>query len=437
WALHRLGTATRRGHRVPDTAQPPGRCGVMGVISDQARSPGDVMRRLAELERAVTQLRNARVLENAAIGAGGLRVHSGGSVRIQDGGNLNVSGDTSFSGDTEIGGRLVVDGDAEISGPNGLTWSDDQGRVRIRAGRGHSELGTGTELMGIWYLDGSGNNRLQLGEIENSSNPGTVYHGILVQAANGDDILDVRDGRIYIRSTENVWIESVADMTVKGGTSAWLTAEENVRITAGEIFSLRTRGGASNEWGVNVHSGSNADLFHVNADRSFSLRTPNDSHRIHVAGNEIGVDAPNPLYVAANGHATGNLSCGGTKPFIIDHPTKPDRSLVHVATESDKAVVEYHYRVTIGDDGSASIDLPDYFEALTAPDSRGVQVTPVGRPFMVGAEEPADGQVTVYGDPGRDVFVRINARRGDDAGQFEVDIPRIQPPADTEESDQS
>src|SRR5699024_5398564 len=111
-------------------------------------------------------------------------------------------------------------------------------------------------------------------------------------------------------------------------------------------------------------------------------------------------------------------------------------SLVRVATDADKAVIEYHYRATIGDDGSATIDLPDYFEALTAPDSRGVQVTPVGRPFMVGAEEPADGQVVVYGEAGREVFVRVNARRGDDAGQFEVEIPRIQPPADTEEGDQ-
>ena len=46
-------------------------------------------------------------------------------------------------------------------------------------------------------------------------------------------------------------------------------------------------------------------------------------------------------------------------------------------------------------------------------------------------------QLGAYGDPGRDVFVRINARRGDGAGQFEVEIPRIQPPADPEESGQS
>src|SRR5699024_3047141 len=352
--------------------------------------------RIKQLEQQVADLQRGAPLRSAGIrmSPDGLTVNS----------SLDVQGDLSATGDSEV------------SGPNGLIWRDKEGRVRVRAGRGLSQSGSGAELNGIWYLDESGANRLQLGEIESVEDEST-RHGLLVQAANGDDILSATDGRLSVRGDQHAWIEAVAD----------------VRISAGGIFSLRTRGGSSNEWGVNGHSGSNGDMFHAIADEGFSLRTPSNSHRIHAVGDDVGVDAPNRLYVAANVHATGDLSCGGTKPFIIDHPIKGDKSLVHVATESDKAVIEYHYRVTIGDDGSTTINLPDYFEALTAPDSRGVQVTPVGRPFMVGAEEPADGQVVVYGDPGREVFVRVNARRGDDAGQFEVEIPRIQPPDYTEE----
>src|SRR5690625_4335105 len=126
---------------------------------------GRLLNRIKQLEQQVADLQRGAPLRSAGIrmSPDGLTVNS--SLDVQ--GSLAATGDASFSGDTEIGGRLVVDGDAEISGPNGLTWSDDQGRVRIRAGRGHSELGTGTEVMGIWYQDGSGNNRLQLGEIEN------------------------------------------------------------------------------------------------------------------------------------------------------------------------------------------------------------------------------------------------------------------------------
>lgn len=51
-------------------------------------SQGDVMRRLAELERQVQQVQTARRLESASIGSGGLRIHSGGGIVVQgaDGG---------------------------------------------------------------------------------------------------------------------------------------------------------------------------------------------------------------------------------------------------------------------------------------------------------------------------------------------------------------
>lgn len=404
----------------------------MGVISDQAQSPGDLMRRLAELERAVTQLRNARVLENAAIGAGGLRVHSGGSVRIQDGGNLNVSGEADFSRDTSIGGNLDVSANTTIGGDLDVTGSAtlaSQGAFTVLGTLFVNRDGV-PDLPGYLraYLDESSGRTAMILVPPRQDESSETY--VLFEGATPGN-----PGMTRIQAGGQAQMHAGTDalVTAESG-SVSITAENGSAYVTADLVGFRSPNG-SGGWAVDVHSiGSR---FNAVADNGFTLRTPNDSHRIHVTGNDIGVDAPNRFYVAANVHAAGNLSCGGTKPFIIDHPTKDDKSLVHVATESDKAVIEYHYRATIGDDGAATIDLPDYFEALTAPDSRGVQVTPVGRPFMVGAEEPADGQVIVYGEPGRDVFVRVNARRGDDAGQFEVEIPRIQPPADPDEEQSS
>jgi hypothetical protein len=71
----------------------------------------------------------------------------------------------------------------------------------------------------------------------------------------------------------------------------------------------------------------------------------------------------------------------GYKTFVIDHPTDPDRYLVHVATEAPDAAVEYAGVAELVD-GKAVVELPAYFEALTHPDGRNVQVT------MLLPEEP-------------------------------------------------
>src|SRR5699024_3356807 len=301
----------------------------MGVISDQAQSPGDVMRRLAELERAVDRLRNARVLENAAVGTGGLRVHSGGSVRIQDGGNLNVSGEADFSRDTSIGGNLDVSANTTIGGDLDVT-----GSATLASQGSFTVLGT-------LFVNRDGVPDL----------PGYL-RAYLVQSAGRTAMILVPPRQDESSETYVLFegatpgnpgmtrIQAGGQVQMHGGTDALVTAESgSVSITAengsayvtGDLVGFRSPNG-SGGWAVDVHSiGSR---FNAVADNGFTLRTPNDSHRIHVTGNDIGVDAPNRFYVAANVHATGDLSCGGTKPFIIDHPTKPDRSLVHVATES-------------------------------------------------------------------------------------------------------
>lgn len=180
---------------------------------------------------------------------------------------------------------------------------------------------------------------------------------------------------------------------------------------------------------------------HLQGEDGFFLHTDDDvstaTHAVYTATADQAYRAPHRHYFATTSgggtgtrgmYVEGTVAASGSKTFVIDHPTKPGMSLRHAATESPVSGLEYHYRATLDDTGEAVIGLPEYFEALAAPDGRGVQVTPVGRPFPVGAEEPTGGRVVVYGDPGRDVFVRVNARRGDDGGQFEVETPREAPP---------
>lgn len=61
-----------------------------GKYDAEAFSPGDLMRRVANLEREVRALQTARRLEAATIGAGGVRVTGGGSIFL-DGGNVDIT----------------------------------------------------------------------------------------------------------------------------------------------------------------------------------------------------------------------------------------------------------------------------------------------------------------------------------------------------------
>jgi hypothetical protein len=76
----------------------------VGIISDAARNPGDVMHRLAELERQITELQTARRLEAASIGRGGLRIHGGGGLTVEGGGNVQVAG----------GGNVIIRDDGNL-----------------------------------------------------------------------------------------------------------------------------------------------------------------------------------------------------------------------------------------------------------------------------------------------------------------------------------
>jgi hypothetical protein len=103
----------------------------MTSIGDLGKSHGDIMRRLAELEREVKQLRTGRRLEAASIGRGGL---------VLRGGKLQIIGGEIIAGDpegfhartTSTGYQLVnedgeVDMDLTISGPNQIRLRGDGG----------------------------------------------------------------------------------------------------------------------------------------------------------------------------------------------------------------------------------------------------------------------------------------------------------------------
>jgi trimeric autotransporter adhesin len=84
--------------------------------------------------------------------------------------------------------------------------------------------------------------------------------------------------------------------------------------------------------------------------------------------NEVGIYASsannNSLYVVGNATVTGSVSKGGGS-FKIDHPLDPGgKYLYHSFVESPDMMNVYNGTVTLDGRGEATVELPDWFEAL-------------------------------------------------------------------------
>jgi hypothetical protein len=84
------------------------------------------------------------------------------------------------------------------------------------------------------------------------------------------------------------------------------------------------------------------------------------------------------VYAAGNATVTGSLSKGGGS-FKIDHPLDPEgKYLYHSFVESPDMMNVYNGSVVLGRRGKATVELPEWFEALNS-DFR-YQLTAVGKP---------------------------------------------------------
>jgi len=110
----------------------------------------------------------------------------------------------------------------------------------------------------------------------------------------------------------------------------------------------------------------------------------------------------------------GNLNVTGTKNFYIEHPLDPGRVLVHAAVESSEVLNVYSGNVRLDAEGTATVELPAWFEAVNA-DVR-YQLTPVGAaaPALHVAEEVAGNRFRIAGGPpGLKVSWQLTALRSD------------------------
>lgn len=109
-------------------------------ISDIMNS-GDLVRRVEELERRLREISSGRRLEDASIGARGLRLYGGGGLTIADGGTLRLR--------SAIGVSLAKFGPGSTGNPEWRLNYDDGGAALNLQGD------AGTQHVTVWDLAGN------------------------------------------------------------------------------------------------------------------------------------------------------------------------------------------------------------------------------------------------------------------------------------------
>jgi hypothetical protein len=155
--------------------------------------------------------------------------------------------------------------------------------------------------------------------------------------------------------------------------------------------------------------------------------TGDNGTKYGVYGSASGTGVNYAGYFVGNVHVNGTLSkTAGT--FKIDHPLDPENKyLQHSFVESPDMMNIYNGNVVLGADGTATVTMPGYFEALNK--EFRYQLTCIGgfAPVYV-AEKMQDGRFRIGGGtPGLEVSWQVTGVRHDayaDAHRVQVEVDK-------------
>ena len=145
-------------------------------------------------------------------------------------------------------------------------------------------------------------------------------------------------------------------------------------------------------------------------------------------GIEVSSSGDDGIYSSGNsdyeGYFNGDLFAlsanASIKSFLIDHPSDPEHKLLrHYSIESPEVLLIYRGKVKLDSDGIGKVHMPEYFGILTNENEASANLTPVGRPFLTGADwENNNTTLVVYGEPNREVYYTVYAERDDPVKRY-------------------
>ena len=166
-----------------------------------------------------------------------------------------------------------------------------------------------------------------------------------------------------------VWVSTVSNFGVEGTlTTGALIVAANNQLRIGARSGTAWGSGSPNincdGASVLINSAAGSGSVFLNWDQGNSVQF----------GNGAGV-AVGTVDGSGNAHFAGTLTAG-VKSFRITHPLDSNKELEHSCIEGPEIAV-YYRGETVTENGEIVVELPDYFEALTLPEGRTVQLTQI------------------------------------------------------------
>jgi hypothetical protein len=206
-------------------------------------------------------------------------------------------------------------------------------------------------------------------------------------------------------------------------TDAWI--ENNMHVQGNETLAQGGRGRmrVGTAWGF---MGLYADPSSTGVKNDLVLGSSSGDVRI---GPDKGGQN---LKVSGNITVEQTLKVFGTKNFITHHPLDPENKyLIHTTLEGPENAVFYRGEAELSE-GRTTIQLPDYFEALTRKENRTVLITPKfegnSQVSMLAASEVDDGKFDVKmidrKNPSQKFYWEVKAVRAD-VGILDVEEQKL------------
>ncbi|MFD4135180.1 hypothetical protein [Streptomyces goshikiensis] len=360
----------------------------------------------------------------------GLSVGSGLSVT----GGLDVTGRTDMTGELSAAGKvriattevveppLSVGGGGVHSGGGGggysfadrasgnfvtmpqqgerWVWYAFEGSARLWSGQDMLSVGKGGQGSA---LDVRGRMRCRQGPADPSA--GIWFHQ---QAPDGDRAFVGMENDTSV----GFWGNTGAEFAMVMDTGTGMVTCRSGLTVAGESTFGKHFGRRGAEAVLHLHG----SLVRDTGDGILNLQSGGSIIALSGSEDLVGIGTITPQFkldVKGNLRVTGSITKGGGG-FMIDHPLDPaNKYLSHSFVESPEMATYYAGVVETDERGEATVDLPEYFEALNR-DFR-YQLTPVGGLAQAAViDEIKDNRFTLRADrPGIKVSWQVTGVRQD------------------------